>query len=182
MASLALVDLMALPGCNGAQGAGLARFEAALAAQDSATAALAGWCVAQGFARDPVITAQIVRGKDAVPPPDLRGLLEVGAAEAIAYRHVRLSCGATVLSEAHNWYVPARLTADMNALLAGSDTPFGKVAAPLRFRRVPLATAGGRIAPCPPGTISTHRALLRLPEGEPLALVVECYTPANLSR
>jgi chorismate-pyruvate lyase len=177
-----LATTLGLPGCVAPQLEMLTRFEAALAAQDSATAALAQWCTEQGIAATPVITADLVRGADAPPPPDLRTMLEVNSAEPLAYRHVRLSCGSTVLSEAHNWYVPGRLTTEMNTALAGSDTPFGKVVAPLHFRREPLATEPGRIPPCPHGTISTHRALLRLPDSRPISLVMECYTQANLPR
>lgn len=155
-------------------------FEANLAAHSSATEALRQWCAMRGIAADPRITAQFVRGDDEPPPEGLRTLLEVGPQEALGYRHVRLSCGGTVLSEAHNWYVSSRLSPEMNQALAATDTPFGKVAAPLRFTREalpgPVAPAGA----CPAGIVSVHRALLRLPGGEPLALVIECYTAANL--
>ena len=50
----------------------------------------------------------------------------------------------------------------------------------LNFRRERLDSTRGRTAPCPAGTILSHRALLRLQDGTPLALVVECYTRANL--
>jgi hypothetical protein len=106
----------------------------------------------------------------------------LGADGPIGYRHVRLSCGDVVLSEAHNWYLPGRLTPAMNAALAASDTPFGKVAAPLHFTRRPLDSRRGRAPACPADTVLSHRALLRLPDGQPLALVVECYTSANLGR
>ena len=177
-----LTTALGLPGCAAPRPELLSRFEATLAAHDSATVALGQWCAEQSFATVPTITASQVHGADAPPPPDLRTMLEVGTAEPLAYRHVRLSCGSTVLSEAHNWYVPGRLTAEMNTALAGSDTPFGKVVAPLHFRREPLATQPGRVPPCPRGTVSTHRALLRLPDSRPISLVMECYTRANLHR
>ena len=69
----------------------------------------------------------------------------------------------------------------MNRALADSDTPFGKVAAPLRFTREALTHSPDQSAACPPHIVSWHRALLRLPDGRPLALVVECYTAANLA-
>jgi len=84
------------------------------------------------------------------------------------------------LSVAWNWYVPARLSPAMNATLRDGDVPFGKVVAPLGFRRVSLPTITGRGENCPAGTISTHRARLVLPDGRALAYVVECYTAANL--
>ncbi|MBC2668241.1 hypothetical protein H7F53_03675, partial [Novosphingobium piscinae] len=159
-----------------------ARFVAALAAQDSATAALEGWCAANRLAMPATVSAAVL---DQPPPPepaDARRLLGVSAEAALGYRHVRLSCGAKVLSVARNWYVPARLTPEMNAALATSRVPFGKVAAPLGFRRERLDTLPRRSRDCPAGTILGHRALLRLPDGRPLALLVECYTRANLRR
>ncbi|RVU06876.1 hypothetical protein EOE18_02630 [Novosphingobium umbonatum] len=162
-----------------AQGASLSGFEQTLAAQDSATAALGQWCAAQKLAADPTITATPVRGQDALPPPDLDSTLQ--SEDEPAYRHVRLSCGDKVLSEAHNWYLPKRMTPEMVRVLDSTDTPFGKVAAPLRFTRERMAALRGAAPSCPAGTILSHRALLRLPSGAPLALVLECYTAANLA-
>jgi hypothetical protein len=156
----------------------LPAFERTLAARDSATAALGEWCAARHLAEPARISASPVHDADAVAPADLRALL--GADGPVGYRHVRLACGGVVLSEAHNWYVPGRLTSAMNATLAASDTPFGKVVAPLHFTREPLDSRRGRGPDCPVGTVLSHRALLRLPDGAPLALVVECYTSANL--
>lgn len=161
-----------------AAAASLADFSKALAARDSATAALQQWCEARRIAAPARIRAIRVTGSTPAPPADLSRKLRLRRHEAFALRHVRLTCGDAVLSEAFNWYVPGRLTSEMNRALASSDTPFGTVAAPLRFRRQRLGTA---IAQCPAGTILAHRARLRLPDGRPLALLVECYTPANLT-
>lgn len=174
-ATLALALLAT--GCATPRSSLLTRFEATLAMQDSATAALGQWCAARGLADPATVTARTVSGQDRPPTPADRHLL---GADTLGYRHVRLSCGGRVLSQAHNWYVPARLTSEMNAALAMTDTPFGKVAAPLRFTRQRLSATRGRGVGCPAGTILTHRALLRLPDGAPLALVVECYTRANV--
>lgn len=114
-------------------------------------------------------------------PRGARRLLGITAAEPLGFRHVRLACGTTVLSEAYNWYVPARLTAEMNATLESTHTPFGKVAAALGFSRTPLASHRGPAAGCPPDTVLANRGLLRLPDGRGLALVLECYTRANLA-
>lgn len=85
-----------------------------------------------------------------------------------------------MLSVAWNWYVPARLTPAMNETLRATDTPFGKVVAPLRFRREALSSVAGAAENCPAGTVSTHRARLMLPDGRPLAYLIECYTAANM--
>lgn len=107
-------------------------------------------------------------------------MLDVDTNQSIGYRHVRLSCGGSVLSVAHNWYVPSRLPPEMNASLETSDTPFGKVIALLHFTRERLASKRGPAEGCPRDTVLSHRGLLRLPDGQPVSLVVECYTRANL--
>lgn len=158
----------------------LARFESVLAAQDSATAGLTRWCAQRHLAPTPQIRAERITDQGAPRPTDLARLLDLPPGSRPGYRHVRLSCGGVVLSQAHNWYVPARLTQQMNAALDTTDTPFGTVAAPLAFTRERLSSTRGGDPACPKGTILYHRALLRLPGGSPLALVVECYTPAVL--
>jgi len=157
----------------------------AVLAQDSATRALEQWCAARRIAEPPVVRAQ---KRDIAPeahqqaPDRLHRRLGVGPEEAIRLRHVHLTCGATTLSIAWNWYVPARLTAAMNEALDGSDVPFGKVVAPLRFRREALPAVRGAADGCPPDTVITHRARLVLPDRRPLAFVIECYTAANLAK
>ena len=175
---LVLLATLALAACAHPQ---LPAFERTLAAQDSATAALGQWCAAHRLADPPQIRAE--RLVEATPPPpDLRALLQAPSDEPLAMRRVRLHCGSLVLSEAWNWYRPARLTPQMNASLDSSDTPFGRIAAPLGFRRERLSSRRGRAEGCPTGTVLSHRALLRLPDGQPLALVVECYTRAALAQ
>jgi len=165
-----------------AHGGALAGFEATLAAQDSATAALGQWCAARHIADPATITAAQVKGADSMPPPDLDDTLKLGEDQEAGYRHVRLSCGGKVLSEAHNWYAAQRLTPAMNQTLNTTDTPFGKVVGPLGFKRERLGVIEGAAPGCPRDTVLSHRALLRLPDGAPLALVVECYTPAVLGK
>lgn len=171
--------LMVMTACSTPQSR-LERFERTLASHHSATAALTEWCAQEGIARAPKIVATSVPGAAAPPPDDLRELLDLGPDARFGYRHVRLTCGDAVLSEAHNWFVPDRLTPQMNAALAETDTPFGKVAASLQFKREPLASLRGQGSECPRGTVLTHRALLRLPDGQPLALLVECYSSAAI--
>lgn len=175
----AAILLLLLPGCAGP---GLPRFEAALAQRDSATAVLEHWCAANRLADPPRIVADGMMAASAPEPADARPLLQASAETALGYRHVALSCGGAVLSVAHNWYVPDRLTPAMNATLTSTRIPFGKVAAPLGFRRERLDSQRGARPECPRDTILSHRALLRLPDGRPLALLVECYTRANLAR
>jgi len=179
----ALIGLLALAGCASRQDTALLdRFAGTLAAQDSATAALGQWCAARHIAEPAVIRALPVVGETTVAPAVVRSLLDPKPGGSIGYRHVRLACGNTVLSEAHNWFVPSRLTPEMNARLANTDAPFGAVASPLRFTRERLGSVRGAAPGCGAGTILSHRALLRLPDGRPLAYLIECYQPANLAR
>ena len=69
----------------------------------------------------------------------MREALDVKPDEPLGYRRVRLKCGDHVLSEADNWYVPARLAPEMNHVLETTDTPFGKAVAALHFRRHTLS-------------------------------------------
>ncbi|MFN3456443.1 MAG: hypothetical protein ACK4Z8_02560 [Novosphingobium sp.] len=159
-----------------------AALEKTLAANDSATLALGQWCESRHIAAPPTIRAIADRAMRQPPSSQVRATLGVGPDEPVAYRHVRLACGDTVLSVAHNWYVPARLTPAMNETLERTDTPFGKVVASLGFRRERLSETRGRTNDCPEGTILSHRAVLRLGDGRAISLVVECYTRGNLSR
>ena len=137
---------------------------------------------------------------DAVKPAaaDVRAALDVKPDEPLGYRRVRLKCGDHVLSEADNWYVPARLTPEMNHVLETTDTPFGKAVAALHFRRHtlsadllwrPLPNGWEMGAPTPsenagaltiPDHVLEHRAVLSTPDGEPFSEVVETYTGAVL--
>ncbi|HKD53713.1 MAG TPA: hypothetical protein VKB72_05785 [Steroidobacteraceae bacterium] len=172
----------------------LQTLNADLLSHDSATQTLERWCSQHRLASPPRIVAERVPGADKAPTEEQRRELGVTAGEPVRYRRVRLRCGSLVLSEADNWYVPARLTADMNHALDTSDTPFGRVVQPLHFRRHTIsvrmlaqllpedwemsaaepAEQGGRLPL--PAQVLEHRALLVLPEGTPISEVVETYT------
>jgi hypothetical protein len=172
----------------------LQTLNADLLSHDSATGTLEHWCGAHRLASPPHIVADRLPGTDKPPTPEQRRDLKVTPADAIRYRHVRLRCGTVVLSEADNWYVPGRLTPEMNRLLETTEIPFGKVVSELHFQRhtlsatllwLPLsanwemnpAAAIGRAAllQIPPKLLE-HRALLTLPDGTPFSEVVETYT------
>ena len=53
---------------------------------------------------------------------------------------MEILCGETVLSRADNWYLPARLTQQMNTTLETTETPFGVVVRPLAFQRRTLSS------------------------------------------
>jgi hypothetical protein len=189
----------------------LETFNAELLTHDSATLTLERWCDMHRLASPARIVAERVSvgASDAAPEAhplekplaaDQRQELAIGSADTVRYRRVRLRCGPLVLSEADNWYVPARLTPEMNRQLDTSDVPFGKVVQPLHFRRrtlsstllwLPLpegwemmsaAGAGdGTQALLMPHALLEHRALLTLPDGTPISEVVETYTSAILA-
>jgi hypothetical protein len=159
----------------------LAEFRHTLASHDSATVALEQWCAARGILVPAVIQAVSQDDAEAVPAtPAIRAALEVGSDEPLRARHVLLLCGETVLSDARNWYVPARLTADMNHTLDTTRVPFGKVVAPLGLHRRALPVGTPSPAPCPTGTIQHETAVLRRNDGVAYSLVSECYTRANI--
>lgn len=158
------------------------RFEQTLSTQHSATVALEQWCAELGIAVPSQIVALPVRNEAQAEPAGLRKILAISEAEPVRFRFVKLNCGEKTLSEAMNWYVPARLTPEMNAMLENTTTPFGLVVAPIGFQRERLEARRGALPGCPKPTILTHRARLILPDGKPLALVTECYTAENLRR
>ncbi|MGI4765434.1 MAG: hypothetical protein ACRYGP_10310 [Janthinobacterium lividum] len=168
--------------------------DADLLGHDSATLTLERWCAAHRLASPPTVTA--ARVSEAETPADdaVRRDLGVDAAMPVRHRHVRLSCGGHVLSEADNYYVPARLTPEMNRLLDATDTAFGRVVGPLKFQRRTLSAellwhplpegweATAALPPAAPGDLAIpaevlrHRAILVLPDGTPFSALVETYT------
>ncbi|RZF64603.1 hypothetical protein EWE75_10585 [Sphingomonas populi] len=176
--------------------------ELALLTHDSATLVLDDWCVRHGLApAGTQIVADRQPGAERPAPPEVRAALHVGADEPVRYRLVHLRCGARVLSVAENWYVPARLTPEMNRALDSTDVSFGRIVRPLGFHRVAL---GSRILWAPlgedwdihepdsaikdrstkslaiPARLIENRAVLVLPDGTPFSQVIENYTAAVL--
>src|SRR3984885_16051148 len=165
-----------------------------LLSHDSATLTLERWCADHRLADPARIVAERVSGADKPASAEVREALDVKPDEPLGYRRVRLKCGDHVLSEADNWYVPARLTAQMNPVLETTDTPFGKAVTALHFRRHTLSAdllwrpllkgweMGAASAPKEAGALTIpdhvleHRAVLSTPDGEPFSEVVETYT------
>jgi chorismate-pyruvate lyase len=177
----------------------LQTLNANLLSHDSATLTLERWCDVHRLASSPRIVAVRVPDRDKPVSPEQRRELGVTSAEPVRYRRVRLLCGTVVLSEADNWYVPGRLTADMNKLLDSTDMPFGRVVQALHFQRHTLSSTllwlplseTWEMNPIPPSDASAvltipsellqHRALLTLPDGTPFSEVVETYTAGVLA-
>ena len=208
LASLALILLARTAGAEGSNAppwrdsltarlealAVLQTLNAELLSHDSATLTLDRWCAAHRLASPARIIAERVDAAHQAPTDEQRQLLGADATEPIRYRRVRLVCGGHVLSEADNWYVPARLTPEMNRVLDTTDTAFGRAVQALDFRRrtlsakllwSPLPDGWEMGAPLPerrgatltiPHEVLEHRALLKLPDGTPFSEVVETYT------
>jgi hypothetical protein len=177
----------------------LETLNADLLSHDSATLTIERWCADHRLADPARIVAE--RVNDVVKPAgaEVRAALEVKSDEPLGYRRVRLKCGDHVLSEADNWYVPARLTPEMNQVLETTDTPFGKAVAALHFRRHTLsadllwrplpkswemgaaAVQDDNGALAIPDHVLEHRAVLSRPDGEPFSEVVETYTSEVLA-
>jgi hypothetical protein len=166
---------------RGAQAAvmdALTRLNNALLAANTATQALEAWCAAARPGA-PIVARRI---EDATPVIDsaLRQRLQAGADEPVAYRHIEMVCADEVLSEARNWYLPARLTPAMRTELEIDGAPFGRVILPLGpvrettsvTRFWPTAGAAEDI----PDQLFEHRARVLDAHGRPLAEVVEIYT------
>lgn len=144
-------------------------FRTAVLSADSATAVLQQHCP---HGRIRAVRKPVARK---APPPTIRMALTLRNGETLRYRRVRLMCGDTLFSDADNWYVPERLTPDMNATLEGSDTPFGRVIAPLKATRQTLGARAGQGR-----RLFTVSALLTSDTGLPLSGVVERYQRAVL--
>jgi chorismate-pyruvate lyase len=173
----------------------LQTLNADLLSHDSATLSLERWCGTHHLAPESRIRAELVRGQDKPPSSAVRRDLAVGPDEPVRYRRVRLSCGEHVLSEADNWYVPSRLTPEMNRMLDETDTPFGRAVLSLGFTRHTLEAAllwhplepGWEMRPLPPDGAGTlpipdqvlqHRGVLTARDGVPFCEVVETYQRA----
>jgi hypothetical protein len=175
----------------------LQTLNAELLSGDSATLTLDRWCDTHKLAAPARIIAERVDGPVEAPTEQQREILAIGPDEPVRFRRVRLKCGDHVLSEAKNWYVPARLTPDMNRTLDTTDTPFGRVVKPMNFRRRTLSSkllwsplpkdwemgAANDNAPSSSGAtlaipheVLQHSAVLTLPDGTPISQVIETYT------
>ena len=167
----------------------LDRLQDGILAAASATQFLTTRCAELHLADPAVVKAEVTPDARGTATVDIRTRLKVAGGEPLRYRRVRLTCGGHVLSVAENWYVPSRLTPEMNASLDGSDTPFGTVVKPLNFHRrtVEMATPLDRAALERAGrnsgdaarlksmTVFQLEAVLLTPQEVPISLVIENY-------
>ncbi|WP_236960164.1 hypothetical protein [Methylobacterium durans] len=159
--------------------------KARLLSGPSATSVLEAWCAERGLAEVPSLVARRVGAPEKPLSEAQARRLALAPDEPVRYRRVRLTCGEHILSEADNWYVPGRLTAAMNAALADSDTPFGRVVKPLDPSRRNLGvrmiwnTASAH-RPAPDEALFAVEAVLSTGDGKPFCEVAEIYKGAVL--
>lgn len=162
----------------------LETLNAEILASPSATVSLEKWCGAHGLANPARLVAEKVEGAAKPLSDEQRRRLGVGPDQPVKYRHVRLRCGGHVLSEADNWYLPSRLTPEMNRALEATDAPFGRVVRPLGlWRRTleakilwsPLDAPGSAATLAPPENLFEHRAMLYTKDNLPFSEVDEIY-------
>lgn len=148
---------------------------------DSATATIEKWCADHCLASPAKIVARRVASPEKTPDAETRRRLLAENNEIIRHRRVQLMCGEHVLSEADNWYVPARLPAETNVMLETGDTPFGKAIRSLHPRRQTImaklmwSPAPGEQSRPPPYLLE-HRALILGQDQTPISEVDEHYT------
>lgn len=170
----------------------LQTLNAELLGRDSATAVLQDLCDRRDPAAPRIRARRSILEDTPEVTADVRKRLAAASNEPVIHRRVELTCGEAVLSRADNWYLPTRLTPEMNRLLDTTDTPFGVAVKPLAFQRRTLS-ANLLFAPLPPGweaqpaatfdqavtvppEVLQHRALLQTPDGRPFSLLVETYS------
>jgi chorismate-pyruvate lyase len=164
-----------------------------LLASRSATRTLEAWCADHHMAAEPKVHAHLIAGAFKEISAESRQRLAIGAETPVKYRRVELRCGDHILSQADNWYVPERLTPEMNRILETTDQPFGTVVKDLAPHRQTIAAkrlwqplpAGWELAPPPldqpavsldvPVYFFEHRAILIKPDGQAFSEVIETY-------
>lgn len=157
----------------------LDRFDNMLRESDSATATLIEWIGRSAPGSEVVLHAITMSCATSPSPAGLLTRLDAPATD-ISYRHVRLVYEGRILSDAHNWYVPSRLTPSMVHALATSTTPFGALIEPLCPTRETLASeklwSPDDASQTLPPRLLHHQALLRSGSGIPICEVSEVYT------
>ncbi|OAG73463.1 putative protein Y4mC [Acetobacter malorum] len=174
----------------------LNELDASLLSASSATRTLEDWSQRHHLAPNATVRAICQQTPPRPCPAALREALRLpakAAPDTLRYRHVRLMCGNFTLSDAENWYLPSRLTDEMNKELDTTETPFGRVTAPLAFTRrlvqaervwsplplgwelASLPAGSGQALAFPPVLFRHHAVLSRL-DGTPISAVIESYT------
>ena len=163
-----------------------------LLSHDSATAVLQSLCDRRDSSSPRIRARKMSVVKSEREFEAIRCQMGAQADAAIRHRRVDLMCGELVLCRADNWYLPDRLTDEMNAQLLVGETPFGVVVRALGFQRRTLSSKllfeplpperNDGLAPdfepvaSPPEDLLQHEAILQTPDGRPFSLLLETYT------
>lgn len=125
-------------------------------------------------------TAVVEQHNGSARPLDDQMVAKIGdSAAALSYRYVSIKIDGCILSYARNWYRQDVLSESMKVALSQSNIPFGRIVAPLRFRRVSLSSEffwqtwyekENRSEP-----ILRHQAFLKLSSGQPFCYLEENY-------
>jgi hypothetical protein len=163
---------------------------AAILGSKSATFSLEHWCAAHHLADNPRLFADVVRDAPEKPlTADQRKRLQISETEPVKYRLLKLRCGTHIVSEADNWYVPSRLTPEMNIALETTDTPFGRAIKDLSPYRLtfeavvhwtPAVKPEGATLAFPPELFEHRAVLYRASDQAPISEVDEHYQAAIL--
>ncbi|MBX9925232.1 MAG: hypothetical protein K2Y05_02635, partial [Hyphomicrobiaceae bacterium] len=153
-------------------------------AHPTVTAALQRWCDLAGMASGP-IEARLMAPVAAGEPPDavvsaLR--LPSGPGRTmengqVLLRRVALACGAVVLVEALNWYVPERLPPDICDNLQSTNVPFGRAIEAIGVNRLDVVDLTAER-----GALFAQSAVVADRNGVRLAYVEETFLPSLLAR
>jgi chorismate-pyruvate lyase len=161
-----------------------------LLAACSATATLCQWCNERGLGWGDISIVRRPCAAGHLAHDWVLDELRPDRGQSVAYRRVCLMRGKAALSEADNWFVPERLTPNINHILDWTDVPFGTAIKSLEPRRrtlfVEFAQTSadpepdeGDAGPEPASTpcIFEHRAVVLRRDGTPIAVVREAYLP-----
>jgi len=170
-----------------------------LLTSDSEQQTLGRWCSSHGLVSNPQISIERVLDAEERPTEAQRKMLATSAKEPIRHRKVQVLCGATVLLEADDWYLPSRVSAQVNALIESTALPFETaqighfrrriVSATILWPQLPelwglgteeSATESQAMRP-PPARVLTHHVLVTLPDGTPFGEAKENYMRSVLA-
>lgn len=154
-----------------AEAAPLAAFRDRLREAASATGLLQTWCEARGIGEGSVRALRHPGPAEPLPAEATHMLLPPGAPHHVRHRRVTLLRGAAGLSDCDIWWLPSRLTPEMQAALDSTDRPFGTVVEALRPTRRVLAET---VLP-PGGPHGLEVTALLMAGAGPIALARESY-------
>lgn len=161
---------------------------------DSEKQTLEHWCVSHRLVSNPQIAIERVLDAEELPTEAQRKMLATAEKEPVRHRKVRVRCGSSVLLEADDWYLPSRVSPQVNALLEGTELPLQRAVQIAHFKRRTLSatllwpqlpelgelgsakgvTESQAIGPLP-ARVLTHHVLLMLPDGRPFGEIQANY-------